>query len=118
MLGIFMAMNIVSILCQQRLEDSITNEAPLSKILSPSNPLHRQSILPGESAYYRIRDLKPLSSYEIKISYPATVLNYLRRGYIIFVSIAERLVIRRCLPDLNSIWSLCEMRSREGQESC
>ena len=42
-------------------------------LLTPERPLNRQEIRLGEKKYYRLEHLRSLSSYEIKISYPATV---------------------------------------------
>jgi hypothetical protein len=45
----------------------------LDGALSPSHPLQRQSIMPEETVYYRFDDLLPSFTYEIKLSYAATV---------------------------------------------
>jgi hypothetical protein len=57
-------------------ESKLAAEVPLEMVrgvLSPSHPLHRQSILPDETVYYSFKDLLPSFTYEIKLSYPATV---------------------------------------------
>jgi hypothetical protein len=73
LLSTAIALNLYSVRTQEQVEMHISSEAPMSKVLSPSNPLNRQSVIPGENVYIRLRDLKPHSSYEIKLSYPATV---------------------------------------------
>jgi len=41
-------------------------------LLIPERPLDRQEIRLGEKKIYRLEQLRSLSSYEVKISYPAT----------------------------------------------
>ena len=51
------------------------------EVLSPNNqPLNRQSLLPGNTAYYHLSELNPSTSYEIKLSYPATVISSLKNS--------------------------------------
>ena len=62
----------------------------LNGVLSPSRPLDRQSIMPDEAVYYRFNDLLPLFTYEVKLSYPATVRCFLLLTLTDFISMLRR----------------------------
>jgi hypothetical protein len=75
----FVSLNIFLINCsfsdgrESKLSPLVPANENVNGVLAPSRPLYRQSILPEETVYYRFDDLLPSFTYEVKLSYPATV---------------------------------------------